>query len=234
MVSTERVRTVVTEVGSGEQGLARSPNDCEHWPRAAVDVYWLPLGAGAWFVRCNGRLYERLAARRERRAPLALYHTALEVWLAGKRHTIEMSWPVPSDDGHRRGVVARGPVGSHRLGRYRAFTYEVRCWTEGSIPDVRWAVASPQRVTDDEHLARRTLELIRRVPTEVWGRDQLGLGEMWNSNSIIAWVLERAGVPTDGVQPPPGGRAPGWDAGRALARTPPRGGHGRDPERFPA
>jgi hypothetical protein len=30
---------------------------------AAVDLYWLPLGAGGHFVRLNGRLYEALAAR---------------------------------------------------------------------------------------------------------------------------------------------------------------------------
>ena len=31
-------------------------------PRAAVDLYWLPLGAGGHFVRLNGWIYEELAA----------------------------------------------------------------------------------------------------------------------------------------------------------------------------
>jgi hypothetical protein len=39
---------------------------------AHVDLYWIPLGAGGWFVKRNGRLYERLTARRERRRPLDL------------------------------------------------------------------------------------------------------------------------------------------------------------------
>jgi hypothetical protein len=190
-----------------------------------VDLYWLPLGAGGRFVRFNGRCYEHLVARRDRRAPLDLYHSALEVRTDGRRHTIEMSWPIPPDDGHDRGVVAQGHVGTHRLGRYRAFCYEVRCWLDGSIPDVGWAVASPQRVTVEEPLAQRVLALTGAVPTEIWGRDELRLGEMWNSNSIVSWLLERAGVPTDEIEPPPGGRAPGWEAGRALARLAPSGGH---------
>jgi hypothetical protein len=41
---------------------------------------------------------------------------------------------------------------------------------------------------------------------------------MWNSNSVIAWVLATAGVDVDAVRPPDGGRAPGWDAGVAVAR----------------
>jgi hypothetical protein len=37
---------------------------------AAVDLYWLPLGAGGHFVRLNGRIYEALAARMQS-APFA-------------------------------------------------------------------------------------------------------------------------------------------------------------------
>jgi len=35
---------------------------------------------------------------------------------------------------------------------------------------------------------------------------------------VISWVLVRAGVDVDQVQPPYGGRAPGWDAGVGVAR----------------
>jgi hypothetical protein len=211
---------------------AVGPDDPGRPAGGGVDLYWLPLGAGGWFVRFNGRLYERLVARRDGRPPLDLYHSALEVLLAGQRHTIEMSWPVPSEDVSRRGVVTQGHVGAHWLGRSRAFRYEVRCWADGTIPDIAWAVASPQRVTDDEQLAREVLALTRAVPTEIWGRDQLRLGEMWNSNSIVSWLLVRAGIPTGEVRPPPGGRAPGWDAGCRLARLSSRGAPGSvDPAR---
>ena len=32
---------------------------------SGVDLYWLPLGAGGWFVRLNGRAYEALVAARD-------------------------------------------------------------------------------------------------------------------------------------------------------------------------
>jgi hypothetical protein len=41
---------------------------------------------------------------------------------------------------------------------------------------------------------------------------------MWNSNSMIAWLIATAGLPAELLRPPPGGRAPGWDAGLEVAR----------------
>lgn len=49
---------------------------------AAVDLYWLPLGAGGHSVRLNGRVFEAAAARAERRPACDLYHSALEVRVA--------------------------------------------------------------------------------------------------------------------------------------------------------
>jgi hypothetical protein len=46
---------------------------------ASIELYWLPLGAGGWFVRLNGRIWEAVHARREHRRPLDLYHSALVV-----------------------------------------------------------------------------------------------------------------------------------------------------------
>ena len=48
---------------------------------AGVDLYWLPLGAGGHFVRLNGRAYEVLASRLQRRPARDLYHCALQVEL---------------------------------------------------------------------------------------------------------------------------------------------------------
>ena len=56
------------------------------------------------------------------------------------------------------------------------------------------------------------------VPTPVWGRDECRAGEMWNSNSLTAWLIARCGLPTESIRPPPGGRAPGWRAGLVVAR----------------
>jgi hypothetical protein len=134
------------------------------------------------------------------------------------RYVIETAWPIPDTKPANRGVVVEGAVGSRWISRFRVFRYEVRRWRDGVIPDIREAVASPQRLSDDEKRARRVLDLIRSVPALVWGRDELGTGEMWNSNSVISWVLVRAGLSTDGIRPPAGGRAPGWAAGVVSAR----------------
>jgi hypothetical protein len=184
---------------------------------AAVDLYWLPLGAGGHSVRLNGRVFETVAAQLERRVPCDLYHSALVVHVPEGRFVIEQA-PLRASDGPERGVVAEGAVGSRWAGRFRIFRYEVRRWRGGIIPDVDEAVESPQRLTDDADVARRVLELVPHVPTAVWGRDELATGEMWNSNSVISWLLARSGLPTDVIRPPAGGRAPGWHAGLVVAR----------------
>jgi hypothetical protein len=182
-----------------------------------VDLYWLPLGAGGHFVRLNGRVYEAIAARMQRRPACDLYHSALQIHLPEATFVIEQA-PVRDRSGKRRGVVAEGAVGSRWADRFRIFRYEIRLWGGGNIPDVGEAVDSPRRLTDDEDRARRVLELIGHVPTPVWGRDELGTGEMWNSNSVISWVLARSGLDAEAIRPPAGGRAPGWDAGLTVAR----------------
>jgi hypothetical protein len=187
--------------------------------QASIELYWLPLGAGGWFVRLNGRIYEAIHARLEWRQPLDLYHTALVVHLPEGRFVIENSWPIPDADGRSRGVVVQGPVASRRLARFRVFLYEVRRWRDGVIADAGEAVASPQLLSDDPATARRLLDLVGCLPNPVWGRDELGTGEMWNSNSVIAWLLARSGLPADAICPPAGGRAPGWRAGVVTAST---------------
>jgi len=182
-----------------------------------VDLYWLPLGAGGHSVRLNGRVFEAVAARLGRRPPCDLYHSALEVRVPQGRFVIEMT-PSLDNNGGERGVVAGGAVGSRWAGRFRIFRYEVRRWFGGIIPDVEEAVESPQRLTDDPDLAQRVLDLAAQVPTPVWGRDELGAGEMWNSNSLTSWLIARCGLPTESIHPPAGGRAPGWRAGLVVAR----------------
>jgi hypothetical protein len=184
---------------------------------AHVDLYWLPLGAGGRSVRLNGRVYEAVVAAVERRGRRDLYHSALEITVDGTRFVIETA-PLPAD-AESCGVVAEGAVGSRWAGRIsRVFRYGVRCWRDGSIPDVAEAVESPRRLSDDPEVARRMLALVPHVPTAIWGRDELRAGEMWNSNSIVSWLIVRGGLPVESVEVPAGGRAPGWDAGIVVAR----------------
>ena len=182
----------------------------------AVDLYWLPLGAGGHSVRMNGKVFEWFAARVEHRARCDLYHSALQVHAPAGRYVIEQApaW----GEGSRRGVVAEGAVGARALGRFRLFRYEIRRWPEGAIPDIAEAVESPLRLTTEADHARRLLELVPHVPTPVWGRDELGTGEMWNSNSTVSWLLASSGLDVDSIPLPARGRAPGWNAGITVAR----------------
>jgi hypothetical protein len=181
-----------------------------------IDLYWLPLGAGGHSVRVNGRIFEWFAARLAHRDRCDLYHSALEVQIPEGRFVIEEApaWSERSE----RGVVAEGAVGMRSAGRLRLFRYEIRCWRDGVIPDVAEAVESPKRLTDDADYARQLLELVPQVPTPVWGRDELRTGEMWNSNSLISWLITRSNLDVDAVHAPSGGRAPGWHAGIVVAR----------------
>lgn len=188
--------------------------------RHGVDLYWLPLGAGGNSVRLNGRVFEWVIARHQHRKPLALYHSALEVHLPESRYVIEQA-PIPDRSGAARGVVAEGPVGFRWARHLRLFRYEVRCWRDGVIPDIGEAVDSPRRLTDDLEVARRLLALTAALPTPVWGRDELGTGEMWNSNSITAWLVASSGIDAAAIVPPICGRAPGWAAGVTVARRAP-------------
>jgi hypothetical protein len=167
-------------------------------------------------VRFNGRIFEAVVARVERRSRRDLYHSALQVNVPAGRFVIEMA-PITDGNGTMRGVTAEGPVGSRWARSLRIFRYEIRRWRDGAIPDVDEAVESPQRLTDDPLLAQRVLDLVSAVPTPVWGRDELHAGEMWNSNSLTSWLIARSGLQVDAAHLPHGGRAPGWDAGPVVA-----------------
>jgi hypothetical protein len=186
--------------------------------RFGLDLYWLPLGAGGHFVRLNGRIYEALVAWRERRPREDLYHSALIVTVPDGRFVIEQAWPVPAAGPEERGVVREGSVGSRLAGSLRVFRYEIRRWRDGVIADLGQAVASPLRLSDDVRIAEQVRDFVPQAPTPVWGRDELRAGEMWNSNSLVSWLIASSGLDVDAIQPPTGGRAPGWRAGIVVAR----------------
>ena len=184
----------------------------------AVEVLWIPLGAGQHVVRISGSAFEALSALVQHRPTGALYHSALIVTVADGRYAIEMT-PIPDRHGGQRGVVAEGAVGSAWLGRFRVFRYEIHRWCNGVIPDADQATAITTLELEPGD-AQRLLDLVPSVPTPVWGRDELNAGEMWNSNSVTSWILARAGIDTTHLAPPDGGRAPGWHAGIVVsART---------------
>ena len=64
-----------------------------------VELYWLPLGAGGWFVRLNGRIWQAVHARLEHRRPQARHPDHQPAPLTGR--------PAPSPMSPRRGGVPR-------------------------------------------------------------------------------------------------------------------------------
>ncbi|HEX5782019.1 MAG TPA: hypothetical protein VFX80_08860 [Solirubrobacteraceae bacterium] len=169
-----------------------------------VDLYWIPLGAGGHSVRLTGLAYAAISGR-------DIYHAALIV----DGHAIEVAPVWAGDDA----MVASGAVGSRLLGRWSLFRYGVCCRRDGTIPDLAEAVGGPHRVSSDPAAAHRILDAIATVPRPVWGRDELAAGEMWTSNSVVAWLLATAGLPAARLHPPPRGCAPGWRAGLVAASS---------------
>ena len=93
----------------------------------------------------------------------------------------------------------------------------MRRWRNGAIPDEEYAVESPYHLDTDAARARLLLNLVERFPVATWGRDELATGDMWNSNSLISWLLSRSHHDTAAIGPPAHGRAPGWRAGLVVA-----------------
>ena len=144
------------------------------------------------------------------------YHSALEARLGQDRFVIEMT-PVWGNGSTERGVVRVRAIGARWLGISRLFQYEVRRWRDGQKGDVADATGEPLRVSHDASRAQALLDWVPQVPAATWGRDEFGTGEMWNSNSLVAWLLARSGRDMTVITAPQGGRAPGWDAGLVLA-----------------
>lgn len=205
-------------IDSGGLGGRRSTGATSNTSiRPGLNLYWIPLGAGHHVVRISGKIYEALSALAQGRRRCPLFHSALVATTPEGRFVIEMT-EIRDARGAERGVVGEGAVGTQWLGRFRLFRYEIRRWREGVIPDISYAVQSPVRITDDLTITRDLLELVPLVPRAVWGRDELAAGDMWNSNSLTAWLLASFGVQAAAGQPPTGGRAPGWEAGLVAAR----------------
>ena len=151
---------------------------------AGVDLYWSQLGAGGHFVRLNGRVYEALPARLQRRPARDPYHSALELELPEATFVIEQA-PVHDWSGQERGVVAEGAVGGRWAGRFRIFRYKIRqmpaffflgrndhCVPPETSVAYFDALTAPSKklVWFERAPARRCLPMSQRGPTPRWPR----------------------------------------------------------------
>ncbi|WHU48014.1 hypothetical protein QNM97_03150 [Gordonia sp. L191] len=113
-----------------------------------------------------------------------------------------------------------GPVGLRSLGRSTLFRYEVRCWRARVIDDLGSALADHVVAVADD-VAALIVAAVADVPALTWGRRPSGTAEMWNSNSMVAWLLATAGIlaadGTDIPGLPTHCRAPGWGTGLTIA-----------------
>ena len=182
-----------------------------------VDLYWLPLGAGGHSVRFNGRVYEALIAAVERRERRDLYHAALELRTPAGRYVIEMTPRAGGPDAPTAAASSRAPSAAAWLGRAGCSGTRFAAGAKGGSRTYPRRSTARTLLTEDPVVAQRLLDLVPLVPAATWGRDELGAGEMWNSNSLISWLLVAAGIDIETVPLPAGGRAPGWDAGIAVA-----------------
>ena len=80
----------------------------------------------------------------------------------------------------------------------------------------RWRARGACRST---RCGRRVLESAPRVPTPTWGRDELGTGEMWNSNSLISWLIVCSG-PLEDARLPAWGALPAGGPDRGCSARP--------------
>lgn len=184
-----------------------------------AELWWLPVGAGGHVAVHTSRWWERYRAWLEHREPQQLFHSVLEVFVGERRYLIEMTpvWGQPRGD---RGVVSVGPVGLRALGCCRFFRYEIRRWEGGVLSHRGHATHETHSLILDARTAETVLASVSRVPLLTWGRRVWPGGDMWNSNSVISWLLTEAGIDAMVLQPPAGGRAPGWVAGAARATQP--------------
>lgn len=173
-------------------------------------MWWLHVGAGGHVARRTSAWWERATAARQHRPPQVLVHAVLEVEDDDGVVAVDMGPTWGKEAAAARRVLMVGPVGSPALGWCPFFRYELRVVPSGV--DESAVVASSARVS----LPAGVLDDLAHVPGYTWGRDEAAVGDMWTSNSVVAWLLARAGV--NEVAPPPGHRAPGWAAGTVVAR----------------
>ena len=161
----------------------------------------------------NGKAYEALSAAFERRR-LTSTMPDFEVRLGDGSFVIEVA-PSP-DAACRPGRRRRRPCWQPLRRCPTALPLRGPLLVGRSDPDVDEAVASPCACL---MIQRPLIACSSSYPPSrhsVWGRDELQTGDMWNSNSVISWLIARAHLLVD-VALPPHGRAPGWAAGIRVA-----------------
>ena len=212
-----------------------------HWPAIsrccgrvvadgyALDLYWLPLGAGGHSVRVQ-RPHLRGGGRSPRCAAAAPSvttsttrrstgddaggHPTQSRWSAAKALVSAEAADHGAVAGGARGQPPARPLGAVSI---RDPLLSVAARSQTSRRRLRAPAAADRRPCSCS--GGSVLELVplrSDLRSGGWTRSQTG--EMWNSNSLVSWLLvsHRPDVGR-ADRLPVGGRAPGWQAGIAVA-----------------
>lgn len=172
-----------------------------------VDLYWLPVtgSSGSGLFGGLGKLFVVNPEGRD------LYHAALRIGLADcSTYVIELEDYISDDDDrHEKGVVVDGEFAFLPFKN----TYSIRRWKDGTIEDENIA-KPPIRLTTDCDIAQKLYGLVPNVPAnDYWDSNDKWGESRWTSNSVVAWLLQSAGINPSPPPVPPNGMAPGWSAG---------------------
>ena len=147
-----------------------------------------------------------------------IYHCAIKVQFPENgrcpSHVIELTESL--DDQAERDRV--GEVAQH--GIFGPWSYAIRVFRNGSIED-ETNIKETTVLSTDCDTARNIVQLARDVPLLDYGEKigtKTGAADRWSSNSVVSWILQKAGLDPANIDPPSGGIAPGWDAGITQAK----------------
>lgn len=179
-----------------------------------IDLYWIPItgSSGTGFLGGLGQLFVINPEGKD------LYHAALKVHLRDCHdYVIELEDYISDDDERReKGVTVDGEFAFIPLKN----VYSIRRWRDGRIEDENVA-KPPIRLSINCVAAQRVYDLAAHVPAnDYWSSNDKWGESRWTSNSVVAWILQSAGLGLWPPPVPPNGLAPGWSAGIIEA-----GGH---------
>lgn len=179
-----------------------------------VDLYWIPISgsSGTGMFGALGKLFVSNPENRD------LYHAALRIQLEDcSVYVIELEDYIDDEDERKaKGVVVDGEFDFIPLKN----TYSIRRWRDGTIDD-EGSAPPPTRMSTDCVVAQKVYDQAAKVPpNDYWSNDPKWGESRWTSNSVVAWILQSAGLNVWPCPTPPNGLAPGWSAGLIEA-----GGH---------
>jgi len=96
------------------------------------------------------------------------------------------------------------------------FSYGIRVWRNGELEDESEAL-DKVRVSISCKVAKCVVENASNVP--IFGYGESKHGDLWSSNSIPSYLLQRCGIDAEGVPIPGPAHVPGWDAGLRQAKA---------------